>query len=196
MIRPLTTDRQGVSMTRMRLRLSLTVGMLVGALLAAPAMSASRVPPTPPASPAPEAHRDARELVPAALIGPWKADIEASRYADNNKPRVSLRTFQYTAEGKLLVTFMTLSAKGAYSTAHWAVQVDGTPGIEYHSAAGSIPYNVVTLKKISETTLNLTVSRHGQVSIEAVYTLSADGKTLTYAYGDNNIVYHRWDKMD
>lgn len=173
-------------MTHMMLRLALTAAILVSALSVTPAMSA--------AAPA-EGHRDAREVVPAALIGPWKVDLEASRYA-GNKPRVSLRTFQYTADGKLLVTFMTLGANGNYSTAHWAVQVDGTPGNEYHSSAGSIPYNVVSLTKVSETKLNLIVSRHGKVSIEAVYTLSDDGKTLTYAYGDNNIVYRRWDKMD
>jgi hypothetical protein len=139
--------------------------------------------------------RDAREQVPAALIGPWKVDMEASRYA-GNKPRAALRTFQYTADGKVLVTFMTYGANGSYSTGHWAAQVDGTPGIEYHSSAGSMPYNVVSFKKVSETTLNLTVTRHGKVTLEAVYTLSADGKTLTYAYGDNSIVYRRWDKLD
>jgi hypothetical protein len=174
-------------MKRILLRLSFTAGILISALSATRVLSAAA--PT-------EGHRDAREVVPAALIGPWKVDLDASRYANNNKPRVSLRTFQYTADGKLLVTFMTLGANGNYSTAHWAVQVDGTPGNEYHSSAGSIPYNVVSLTKVSETKLNLLVSRHGKVSIEAVYTLSDDGKTLTYAYGDNNIVYRRWDKMD
>ncbi len=152
-------------------------------LMVTPAMSASEDP------------RDAREQVPAALIGPWKVDMEASRYA-GNKPRAALRTFQYTADGKVLVTFMTYGANGSYSTGHWAAQVDGTPGIEYHSSAGAMPYNVVSFKKISETTLNLTVTRHGKVTLEAVYTLSADGKMLTYAYGDNSIVYRRWDKMD
>lgn len=180
-------------MARMLLRLSLTVGILVSALMAAPAMSASA--PATPGAPAPEGHRDAREIIPAALIGPWKVDLAASRYA-GNKPRVAARTFAYTEDGKVLVTFMTVGANGAYSTGHWAVQADGTPGNEYHSAAGSIPYNVVSLKKINETTLNLTVTRHGKVSIEAVYTLSNDGKTLTYAYGENNIVYRRWDKLD
>ena len=142
-----------------------------------------------------EGYRDAREQVPAALIGPWKVDLAASKYP-GNKPQSALRTFQYTADGRVLVTFMTLAANGTYSTGHWAAHVDGSPGIEYHSSAGSIPYNVVSFKKINETTLNLTVTRHGKVTLEAVYTLSADGKTLTYAYGDTVIVYRRWDKMD
>ncbi|MGE3335387.1 MAG: hypothetical protein AB7I36_17205 [Rhodospirillaceae bacterium] len=180
-------------MARMLLRLSLTAGILVSAFMAAPAMSASAPPATGGA--ASEAHRDARELFPATMIGPWKADIEASTYA-GSKPRVALRTFAYTEGGRVLVTFMTVGANGAYSTGHWAAQADGTPGTEYHSAAGSIPYNVVSLKKVNETTLNLTVSRHGKVSIEAVYTISEDGKTLTYTYGGNKIVYRRWDKLD
>lgn len=175
---------------RMLLRLSLTTGILVSAMMAAPAMAASASGAT-----APEGHRDAREIIPAAMIGPWKVDLEASKYT-GNKPRVALRTFAYTEGGKVLVTFMTVGANGNYSTGHWAVQADGTPGSEYHSSAGSIPYNVVSLKKVNETTLNLTVSRHGKVSIEAVYTISDDGKTLTYAYGGNNIVYRRWDKLD
>ena len=179
-------------MSRMLLRLSFTAGLVASALGALPVLAASA--PSTPA--APEARRDARENVPAALIGPWKADLEASKYPGNSKPRVALRTFAYTEGGRVLVTFMTVGANGAYSTGHWAAQVDGTPGIEYHSAAGSIPYNVVSLKKINETTLNLTVSRNGKVSIEAVYTLSEDGKTLTYAYGETTIIYRRWDKLD
>lgn len=179
-------------MTRMPLRLALTTGLLLNAIFATSVLAAAN--PT-PASAAPQAHRDAREIVPAALLGPWKADLEASTYI-GNKPRVALRTFQYTEGGKLLVTFMTVGSSGSYTTGHWAVVPDGSLGIEYHSAAGSIPYNIVSLKKIDETTLNLTVTRHGQVSIEAVYTLSNDGQTLTYAYGGNKIVYRRWDKLD
>jgi hypothetical protein len=140
-------------------------------------------------------HRDARENVAAGLIGPWKADIAASSYK-GPKPVKALRTFQYDADGKVLVTFMTVNAKGEYSTGHWAAQVDGTPGVEYHSAAGSIPFNVVNFKKVDDSNYTLVVSRNGHVDIEATYSLSADGKTLTYAYQDNTIIYHRWDKLD
>jgi hypothetical protein len=148
-----------------------------------------------PALAADAALTDAREQAPAALIGPWKADLAASKYA-GTKPKVALRTFAYTAEGKVLVTFMTLNAQGKFSTGHWAAQVDGTPAIEYHSAANSVPYNVVSFTKVDETTLNLIVTRHGKVDIQAVYKLSADGKTLTYSYGENVVVYRRWDGLD
>jgi len=139
--------------------------------------------------------RDAREQVPAALLGPWKVDLQASKYA-GAKPKVATRTFQYTEGGKLLVTFQTVSADGAYAAGHWAAQVDGTPAVEYHSAAGSIAYNVVRLYKVDENNLKLTVVRNGKTDIEAAYNISPDGQKLTYSYGGNVIVYRRWTALD
>jgi len=139
--------------------------------------------------------RDAREQAPAALIGYWKADLAASTYA-GGKPRAATRSFAYTEGGRILVSFATLNASGAFSFGHWAAQVDGTPAVEYHSAAGSIAYNEVSLRKVDDRTLNLTVTRHGKVDLEAVYQLSADGRTLTYSYGDNVIVYRPWNLAD
>lgn len=140
-------------------------------------------------------HRDARELAPAALIGPWKADIAVSTYT-HAKPLKQYRTFQYDADGKILVTFMSVNEKGEYATGHWAAQLDGTAGLEYHSSTGSIPYNVVSFKKVDDNNFTLVVSRNGMVSIRATYTLSPDGKILTYAYGGNTIIYHRWDMLN
>ena len=153
--------------------MKMLIAALFSALLIAPALAAD--------------HRDARELVPPALIGPWKADIAASTYT-HTRPVKEYRTFQYDADGKVLVTFMNVNSKGDYATGHWAAQLDGTPGIEYHSAAGSIPYNVVSFKKIDENNFTLAVSRNGVVSIQATYNLSADGKTLTYAYNGNTVI--------
>jgi hypothetical protein len=140
-------------------------------------------------------YRDAREQVPPALLGMWKVDIAASTYG-GTKPKAALRSFQYTEGGKVLVTFMTLNAAGAYSSGHWAAQLDGTDGIEYHSSAGSIPYNIVRLTKVDERNLVLAVLRHGQETMSATYQLSEDGKTLTYAYGSNILVYRKWEQMD
>ena len=141
------------------------------------------------------APRDAREQAPPALLGMWKADLAASTYP-GAKPRNALRAFQYTADGKVLVTFMTLSATGAYSTGHWAAQLDGSPGIEYHSAAGSIPYNTVSFKKVDERNFTLAVYRNGLQNLAATYQLSADGKTLTYKYDQTVIVYRPWSLAD
>ncbi len=139
--------------------------------------------------------RDAREQAPAALIGYWKVDLDASTYA-GNKPRAATRSFAYTEGGKILVSFATLNASGGFSFGHWAAQVDGTPAVEYHSSAGAIAYNEVSLKKVDDHTLNLTVTRHGKVDLEAVYKLSADGQTLTYSYGGNVLVYRPWTLAD
>lgn len=65
---------------------------------------------------------DARQQVPNALLGAWKADVAASHYTDPS-PRKALRFFAYTEGGKVLVSFMTLNAKGQLSSGHWAAQV-------------------------------------------------------------------------
>jgi hypothetical protein len=164
------------------------------ALAAAPLASAQQ--PQAPAPAAPQQLRDAREQTPG-LIGLWKADLNASTYAaPAQKPKTALRSFAYTEDGKVLVTFMTLNAAGRYSTGHWAAQVDGTPAVEYHSAGGSIPYNIVNFTKVDDKNFNLIVTRAGHIDIRATYKLSDDQKTLTYAYGGNTIVYKRWEAMD
>ncbi len=174
--------------TRFRSRwLGTALGLLVVA-----AMSG-----TPAARAAEEAWHgtDAREQVSAALLGPWKADIAASHYTDP-APRKALRFFSYTEGGKVLVSFMTLNAKGQFSSGHWAAQVDGTPGIEYHSQGGAIPFNVVYFTKVDDDNYHLVVKRNGKVEITADYSLSKDGRTLSYRYGDTVVVYHRWDMME
>ena len=139
--------------------------------------------------------RDAREQAPAALIGHWKADLAASTYT-GNKPQAATRSFAYTEGGRVLVSFATLTASGALTSGHWAAQVDGTPAIEYHSSAGAIAYNVVSFRKLDERTLSLTVTRHGKLDLEARYQLAADGRTLTYSYDGNSIVYRPWNLVD
>lgn len=138
---------------------------------------------------------DARQQVPDALLGAWKVDVPASHYTDP-PPRQALRFFSYTEGGKLLVSFMTLNTKGQISSGHWAASVDGTPGIEYHSQGGSIPFNVIYFTKIDDFNYHLIVKRNGKIEIVADYSLSKDGRTLSYRYGDTGIIYHRWNMMD
>lgn len=139
-----------------------------------------------------QALHDAREQAPAGIIGMWKVDLAASTYK-GTKPQIATRTFAYTEDGKILVSFATLNAAGALSSGHWAAQVDGSPAIEYHSSAGALAFNVVSLKKVDDATLDLTVTRHGKVSLQATYKISPDGKTLTYSYEGNVIVYRPWN---
>lgn len=164
--------------------------------IAAPASSQQAAAPA-PAAPAPV--RNAQEMAPSALLGVWKADIAASRYT-GTAPRNNIRTFSYTDQGKVLVTSMTLNAAGRISMLHWAVQLDGTPTLEFISGTGSIPASLVALEKQDETTLNMTVSKHGAVTLTGSMKLSPDGETLTYTYGaptpgaaQNVIIYRKWD---
>jgi len=160
-------------------------------LLASASAAAATAGPTGP--------RDPREQVPPTLIGAWKADIAASNYP-STPPAFHVRTFEYTRDGMLLVTFMGRSANGQQSSGHWAVQVDGTPGIEYTRATGSNPYQVVTLKKVDDRNFEMNAGRNGTVLYRGTYQLSPDGQTLTYSYTYDNarttVVYRRWDMAD
>lgn len=170
-------------------------GLTLSAALLGLAATASAQTPAPAMVPASQVHRDAREQAPAGLIGLWKADMTLSTYS-GAKPKSALRTFAYTADGKILVTFMTVAANGSYSSGHWAAQPDGGESLEYHSSAGSTPYNVVRLTKVDDKNLDVEIVRFGKVTDHYHYTMSDDLKTLTYTYPNNKIVYRKWEGMD
>jgi hypothetical protein len=161
--------------------------LMAGAALLAPAIPALAAPG--------DQLTDAREQAPVGLMGMWMADLEASTFP-GAKPKAMLRSFAYTEDGRVLVSFATHNAQGAVSSGHWAAQVDGTPAIEYHSSANSVPYNVVSWRLVGEGRLDLTVSRHGKVDGTGSYQLAADGQTLTYTYGEMTAIYRRWNMVD
>lgn len=143
--------------------------------------------------------RSAWEQTPAAFIGNWKLDLAASKYG-TTAPKMQYRIFDYTADGRFMCTYITRNARDGYASGNWAVSLDGTPGVEYTRAYGSTPFAIVTLKKVSETTLHLTAARYGKVFEEGDLTISPDGNTLTFDYGQGDkhdtAVYHRWDMMN
>jgi hypothetical protein len=143
--------------------------------------------------------RSAWEQIPPGFIGNWKLDVAASKYG-TAAPNMQYRIFDYTADGKFLCTYITLNAKGAFTSGNWAVPLDGTPGAEYTRAYGSTPFAIVTLKKEDESNLHLTAARYGKVFEEGSFTLSTDGNSLTFSYrqGDkqDQAVYRRWDMLN
>jgi hypothetical protein len=143
--------------------------------------------------------RSAWEQIPAGFIGNWKLDPTVSKYG-TAAPKMQYRIFDYTADGKFLCTYITLSAKGTFASGNWAVQLDGTPGVEYTRAYGSTPFAIVTLKTEDGDNLHLTAARYGRVFEEGTFTLSPDGDTLTFSYhqGDkvDSAVYHRWNMLN
>jgi hypothetical protein len=142
--------------------------------------------------------RSAWEQIPPGFIGNWKLDLAASQYA-TAAPQMQYRIFDYTADGKFLCTYITLTARGAFSSGNWAVPLDGMPGVEYTRAYGATPFAIVTLKKQDENNLHLRAARYGKVFEEGTFTLSPDGNTLTFSYhqGDkqDTAVYRRWDML-
>ena len=143
--------------------------------------------------------RNAWEQTPDKFIGNWKLDLVASKYG-TAAPKMQYRIFDYTADGKFLCTYITRSARDTFGSGNWAVSLDGAPGPEYTRAYGATPFAVVTLKKVDETRLHLTAARFGKVFEEGDFTISPDGNTLTFDYGQGDkhdtAVYHRWDMMN
>jgi hypothetical protein len=139
---------------------------------------------------------DAREQTPAALLGLWKVDGAASTPAST--ARSQLRSFSLTADGKLMVAFLTIRADGSQSFGHWSLQVDGSPGSEYRSDNRSVPVAEIRFKKVDETTLNLSNTVAGEVKATSVWKLSDNGATLTATRtprgGATTVtVYKKWD---
>lgn len=143
--------------------------------------------------------RNGLEMIPDALIGAWKADISASKFG-GTAPKAQLRIFDYTHDGMLLVKVLSLSADGKQNGVNWEVHLDGSEGIEYMRTYGGTPYGIVTLKKISETKLDLGAIRYGMLVETGAFELSGDGKTLTFSYDADGrksvVVYRKWDMLE
>jgi hypothetical protein len=140
--------------------------------------------------------RDVRQTAPAALLGTWKVDQAAST-PPTTPQAIQLRTFQYAEDGKLLVSFINIAADGTQELGNWSLHLDGSAGYERRSDNGSTPIAEIRFRKIDEHRLDLTNTAGGVVAATAVYTLSADGKTLTAvrkAAGGamTTTVYKRW----
>lgn len=143
--------------------------------------------------------RNGLEAIPDALIGAWKADVSASKFG-GTAPKAQLRIFDYTHDGMLLVKVLSVSADGKQNGVNWEVRLDGSEGIEYMRTYGGTPYGIVTLKKVSETKLELGAVRYGMLVETGAFELSGDGKTLTFSYDADGrksvVVYRKWDMLE
>jgi len=144
-----------------------------------------------------EVRRNAQEQTPPDIIGTWKLDLAASKFA-GNAPKAQYRIFDYTRDGMFMCTYITLNASGQQTSGNWAVKLDGSEGAEYTRPYGSTPFAMVTLKKADENTLDLTAAKGGKVFETGQIKVSPDTVTFTYeAGGKTNVaVYHRWNMLD
>lgn len=141
---------------------------------------------------------DAREQVPAGLIGIWKLDTGASSAAAAGKNVIQLRSFQYSEDGRLLVNFIMVGEDARQMFGHWELQVDGSSGYEFRSDNGSTPIAEIRFKKVDAHTFDLSNLVAGELQSTALYKLSDDEKTLTMTRSNKKgekttYIYRRWD---
>jgi hypothetical protein len=133
----------------------------------------------------------ARAQTPAdPLIGTWSLNIEKSNYT-GTPPKSIHRTFDYTLDGLILVTYETVGAQGNQSFVHWFMGLDGKEHPEFGRPTGGTPiWELVTkvvdanTKEVTDTRV-VTDGRPAQV-IHYTFAVSADGKTLTLTSRSTN----------
>lgn len=148
----------------------------------------------------PPVRTDAREQIPPALIGAWKLSLAESRFPEGRAPKMQYRIFDYTADGMLLVDYLTASASGTLTSGNWTSAFDGSWRAEYTRPYGSTPYAMVQLIKRDEFTLDLKAAKKGVVFETGQFVIAPDGKTLIFSFvagGATTVaVYHPWNLTD
>jgi hypothetical protein len=124
------------------------------------------------------------------LIGTWNLNVEKSTYA-GTPPRSIHRTFDYSIDGLILVTYETVSAQGNRSFVHWYMGLDGAAHPEFGRPTGAAPTWLLTTKVIDANTKEVTDRRvvaEGRTAPVIMYTfaVSQDGKTLTLTSRSTN----------
>jgi hypothetical protein len=157
-------------MQRRHALLGLTFVLLV---IAATVASAQSVP-----SPNPPPRRAANEEAPDSLIGTWVMNPAKSKYA-GTAPKSLTRSFDYTRDGEVLVSYVSVAQTGAKTIGHWAVSLDGKWCPEFTREWGAIPFMMISMKKVGERTFDWSYARWGRVLGMGGWTVSEDGKTLT-----------------
>jgi hypothetical protein len=122
------------------------------------------------------------------IIGTWTLNVTKSTYVTGQAPKSSIRTFDYTRDGLILVTLSNVSAQGAPFFAHWYMAFDGKEYPEFQRASGDRPTLWISITPYDSRTKQLIGRRleKGRMTITDRFTLrlSEDGKTLTVTYED------------
>jgi len=126
----------------------------------------------------PQMRRSAVEQAPEALIASWTMNPTKSKY-QGAAPRSLVRSFDYTRDGAILVSYVSVAQNGLKTIGHWAVTLDGQWAPEFTRDWGATPFMMISLKKIDDRSLDWAYGRWGQVLGKGGWLLSADGRTLT-----------------
>lgn len=128
------------------------------------------------------------------IIGTWALNVAKSTIVKRPPLKGSLRTYDYTRDGLILVTLANVNAKGDQSFLHYYMVSDGKEDVyskeypQFNRARGAEPTVPLATKTIDTHTRELMGKRvEGGVTriIDwIVFKVSPDGKILTVTYKD------------
>jgi len=141
------------------------------------------------------------------LLGTWNLNLAKSDYSQlpMYAPRSIIRRFQAPREGELRFTVDEVAAVanpvtglsiGASIHIEWTGKYDGK---DYRST-GAIGYDSVAVKRSGDAALEWTFKKGGRLFVNAISSVSEDGKTLTMTWtgkdqqGKAFTVLHVYDK--
>ncbi|MEQ1869303.1 MAG: hypothetical protein ABL961_04710 [Vicinamibacterales bacterium] len=151
----------------------------------------------------------ARQATPSApvdpLIGTWSLNLAKSQYP-GTPPKAVTRTFDYTLDGMILVTYETTNAQGNKSFTHWFLGLDGKEHPEFGRSTGATPIWFLSTKIIDTHTKEITDRRvvapgQRQQIINYTFVVSPDGKTFTStarstnAQGEPTVTVQVYDRV-
>jgi hypothetical protein len=111
------------------------------------------------------------------VLGTWTLDLERSTYSPGPPPKSQTRTYEVHAKGVKAI-IVTVDAKGRSTTAQYVADYDS---IEY-PFTGSAQVDAISLKKVSASTAEATLTHARKVIGTARRVISDDGKTMTITF--------------
>ncbi len=132
---------------------------------------------------------------PDPFVGTWELDVVKSRYIGAAVPKTQTAVYSAVGSG-LHVTAAGVDAQGKPIHVEYTANFDGKD----YPVTGSPDYDMLTIKRISATTITSMRKRGGRVVQNVSMTVSADGKTRTVTTNGVNAagikihtvaVYHR-----
>ena len=120
------------------------------------------------------------------LVGTWKFNGQKSKMVSGPAPREITRTYEDRGNGTYAYTQVTISAEGARTETRYTAREDGSENEMFRvgPANALTPAGTISFVWTDAYSANQTQTGSGFV-VNAVRTLSADGKTLTITIPSN-----------
>ena len=114
-------------------------------------------------------------------VGTWKIDLVRSKYVTAKLPKASEAVVTpYGGDGAgVTLNVHMVSADGQPMRIRYSARYDGKPYPRTEEGVGATPGQVVTLRKVSDRTVERKVFLDGKPGGTETWTISADGKTRT-----------------